>query len=258
MRVVVKIGTNVIVDKGEINLEVIYHFARTIVSFSQSHQIIVVTSGAVALGSEQFETEKSVVGKMASAAVGQPKLMNVYGKFFEPLTVAQLLYTYDDLSRRRVKVKKVIELLLQKGIILIINENDATTAQEIKKMASFGDNARLAAMVARLVDADLLVLLSDVDGLYSADPRGNSEVDLIRTVEILTKEIMAAASDLPTAKSRGGMRANLEAALLAKQGGIPTIIANGRRSRNLVEIFSGGNPGTLILARKKIEISRQR
>jgi len=250
MIIVIKIGTNVILRDDEINEHLLNNLAETLSAYQDLHQIAIVTSGAVASGAEGFDL-KNLVDNQAAAAIGQSKLMAVYGRIFGKygLRVAQLLYTYPDLVKQRTR--KVIDRLLAQGIVPIINENDPVTSDEILEMTAFGDNARLAALVARMIRADLLVLLSNVDGLYPADPRQDKQVRPIKTVRRITSRILKMASAVPSAHSKGGMRANVAAVQLAREKGIPSIIANGCRWNTLRRILEGKYPGTYFPTRRR-------
>ena len=196
------------------------------------------------------ERPKELRMKQAAAAVGQCQMMHIYDKFFAEYnhTVAQLLLTAPDLSceDRSKKFENTMKRLLELDVLPIINENDTIATEEIE----FGDNDTLAAKVAVAVGADLLILLSDIDGLYSADPHKNPKARLIPEVHEITAEVLALAGDAGSSLGTGGMQTKLRAASIATENGCDMVIANGAEPSLLYDIFDGSPVGTKFYARK--------
>ena len=265
-RIVVKLGTNVLTGGGE-GLDPIV-MAGLVHQMSELHadgvQVLIVTSGAVAAGREALRTSsarKDILFKQVLAAVGQSRLMQHYQDLFEAddIQVAQALLTKGDLLDREgyLNVRNTLEALLELGVIPIINENDVVDVAELGT-AIFGDNDNLSAMISNLVDADLLVLLSDIDGLYTADPRRNSKATLIPFVERIDKAIEALAGGSTSTKSRGGMITKIEAAKLATASGVTVVIANGFTEDVLLRLVHGEEVGTTFQPSTTKVASRQR
>ena len=219
------------------------------------HQIILVSSGAIAMGFGKLnlpERPKDVPTKQASAAVGQCELMYTYDKLFTEYnhTVAQLLITRPDITgggQRRENFHVTLERLLELGALPIINENDTISTEEI----SIGDNDTLSAMVAASIRADLLILLSDIDGLYDSDPHKNPDARLIPVVERLDDHIRALAGGSGSSLGTGGMVTKLQAAQIATEAGCEMVIANGHHPAALYDIAAGQPVGTRFLAGRK-------
>jgi len=217
-------------------------------------QITVVSSGACAAGREQVGKVRGlaeVAERQVYASIGQSRLMNAYQSLFEPhhITIAQALLTKNDLSDRSgyLNARNTLMALQHMGIICIVNENDVVAIDEIRE-AKFGDNDNLSAMVANLVDADLLLILSDVNGLYTADPqRHPDEAVLIPVVEKINRKIQALAISSHSHAATGGMVTKLAAARLATESGITVIIASGREEGVVTRISRGENIGTLFV-----------
>lgn len=252
MNIVVKVGTNTILRDGEIDVSVIDDLRWTVDFWRYyPHSILIVTSGAVACGSVVYQPSMGdIVDMQVAAAIGQSKLIETYQTVFSEsgIHIAQLLYTYSDLTGERAEANRTVLLrLLERKIVPIINENDPVVTDELQALESFGDNAKLAALVAKLIRADLLVLMTDVDGVYSADPR-TGEGRFIPEIKEINADILAMVSSVPTPGSKGGMKANVEAAEIAAKAGIRTIIANGRIKRNLHRIIAGEPIGTVFPA----------
>ena len=253
-RVVVKVGTSTLTHAtGKLNLEQLERLVRELADLRHRDiEVILVTSGAVGAGMGRLglkEKPKTIPEKQALAAIGQGILMHMYEKFFGEYgeTVAQVLLTREDITNREryLNARNTLLTLLRLGVVPIINENDTVAFEEIK----FGDNDTLASLVAGLIDADLLVLLSDIEGLYTADPRKNSEAQLIKVVEKLTPEIRELAGKPGTKLGSGGMVTKIQAARIAVDSGIPMIVTNGSREGVLKAIMQGENLGTLFLPR---------
>lgn len=254
-RLVVKIGSSTLTySTGKLNLYQLERLVREIADLKhQGLEIILVTSGAVGAGMGKLgleERPKNIPEKQALAAIGQGILMHMYEKFFSEYdkTVAQVLLTREDFMNRGryLNARNTLLTLLRLGVIPIINENDTVAFEEIK----FGDNDTLAALVSGLVDADLLILLSDIDGLYTADPRQDATAQLIKVVEELTPEIIEFAGGAGTKLGSGGMMTKLQAAKIASNSGIPMMVINGSREGIIREITQGANPGTLFMPRE--------
>ena len=258
-RIVIKLGTNILRnDDGEVALSRIYSFIDDIAKLIQGgKEVIVVTSGAVGLGKKKLNldsTEGDGV-KQACAAVGQSRLMSFYENGFglHNIPIAQILLTEDDFSvrHRYLSLRTTMNKLLEFGVVPIINQNDTVSTIELADMlagmkVSFSDNDKLSALVSSELDADLLILLSDIDGLYTANPKENSDAELIKEVNEVTDEIMKLGTDASEG-GRGGMRTKLEAARLVTRFGGKVLIANGKIPYIINKIFSGEDLGTMFL-----------
>ena len=255
LRVVVKVGTSTLThDTGRLNLHNMEHLARTLSDLEgMGHEIVLVSSGAIAIGTAKLglpERPTELRMKQAAAAVGQCTMMHVYDKLFGEYNrvVAQILLTGEDVDApvRAEHLHNTFESLLELGVIPVVNENDSVSSAEIEtgKCKVLGDNDTLSAMVARLCGADLLVLLSDIDGLYNADPRKDPEAKLIHLVTKVTPELRAAAGGAGSWRGTGGMATKLNAAELAMEAGIDMVISNGSRPEDLYGIVDGEEIGT--------------
>ena len=255
MKIVIKVGTGVLTrENGTLDGSSIVHLVSALAGLmQQGHQVVLVSSGAVGagvsvLGLPSYPQELSL--KQACAAVGQTRLMQAYENLFNHFNVdvAQLLLTAEDLKLRRRNVQAtVLRLFEHGGIIPIVNENDTVATYEIE----IGDNDTLSAIVAALIDADLLILLSDIDGLYTDDPRQNPEAEFIEQVDELTDEFMnmgkaTTGSNVGT----GGMNTKMIAAKIATSSDVDMIIANSKDIGVLHRLLSGENEGTLFVAHK--------
>ncbi len=252
-RVVIKIGSGVISDADGLDLERIATICDDVHQLRQrGYEVILVSSAAVAAG----KADLGIVGKphtiplplkQAAAAIGQSRLMRAYKDALRPhdLKAAQILLTRDDLANRRryLNARNTLMTLLEYGVVPIINENDTVVIDEIR----FGDNDNLSAMATNLVEAQLLIILSDVDGLYDSDPRHNPDAKLLSEVERLTPEIEAMAGTVGTELGTGGMTTKLKAAKRATLFGAGTAIINGRTPHNLLYLFDGHELGTYFL-----------
>ena len=254
MRIVVKIGTsNITYSTGCLNLRHIEKLVQVISDVKNAgHEIILVSSGAIAMGTGKlnFPSRPSdIAGKQACAAVGQCELMYTYDRLFGAYnhTVAQILLTAPDLANddRREKFQNTIERLLSLSALPIINENDTVATEEIE----FGDNDTLAAKVAVSSGANLLVLLSDIDGLYNKDPRGNPDADFIPEVYEINETIMSLGGGAGSKLGTGGMETKLKAARIATESGCDMIIMNGDCPENLYSILDGVKKGTRFYAK---------
>ncbi len=251
-RIVVKVGTSTLTyDTGKINFRRINDIARVLSDLRNcGYEVILVSSGAIGvamgkLGYSKKPTDTKI--KQSLAAVGQCELMAIYDRAFSEYhnTVAQILLTRSDIDiqKRMEHTKDTFNTLLSMGIIPIVNENDTVSVEEIE----FGDNDSLSAIVAKIVKADILVLFSDIDGLYSSDPRSNPDAQLISRVEDITK-VENTASGAATNVGTGGMVTKLEAAKIANGAGISMLIANGNNIDSMYDIIDGKEVGTLFKA----------
>jgi glutamate 5-kinase len=265
-RIVIKLGTNLITGgSGRLDLGVMAGLANQVAELHRKgHEIILVSSGAVAAGRELLgikDKRKDIPFKQVMASVGQNRLMNVYyGLFLEHgINVAQALLTRSDLTDRAhyLNARNTLLALMELKVVCIVNENDVVCTDELGEL-KFGDNDNLSAMVANLVDADLLILLSDVKGLYTADPQNDPEARLIPVVEKIDGKIEQMAGGAGSAHGTGGMATKIEAARLATSSGVPVIITSGSQPNVIIDAASGQSIGTFFTARdSKIE-SRQR
>lgn len=255
MRIVVKIGTSTLTHaSGCVNIRRIESLCKTISDIMNAgHSIILVSSGAIGMGVGKLnlkERPKDIAGKQAAAAVGQCELMYIYDKEFTSYnhTVAQILLTAPDLENpdRHAKFNNTMERLLELGVLPIINENDTVATEEIE----FGDNDTLAAKVAESIKADLLILLSDIDGLYTADPHKDPDAKLIEEVKELTPEIEALAGGAGTSRGTGGMVTKIRAAKISTESGCDMIIANGSSPELLYNVIDNKRFGTRFFSRK--------
>lgn len=261
---VVKVGTSTLTrDNGSMKLRSIDRLAMVLADLhGRGHQIILVSSGAIGVGVGKLglgERPRELRVKQAVAAVGQCELMHIYDKLFGEYgaTVAQILLTDEDVEdpRRAEHLENTFSALLELGCIPVVNENDSVSAAEIEtgQARVLGDNDSLSAIVARLCRADVLVLLSDIDGLYDADPHKNPDARLIRRVNRVTDELRAAAGGAGTARGTGGMQTKLNAAELAMAAGVDMIITNGASPETLYDIAEGREAGTRFCAGEEEE-----
>jgi glutamate 5-kinase len=247
-RLVVKVGSGLVTTPGAgAAPERIETLAADIVSIREGRRIVLVTSGAIASGTARLklpERPRSIPEKQAAAAVGQSALMWQYEAAFgrHQVQVGQVLLTAQDISDRAryLNAKNTLLALLKFDVLPVVNENDTVAVEEIK----VGDNDNLSALVASLIDADLLVLLTDVDGLYTDDPSRNASARKVDTVEAITDEIARLAHDRADRISVGGMATKLQAARKAAAAGVPMIIANGRTAQVLTRLLRGEPLGT--------------
>jgi glutamate 5-kinase len=262
-RVVIKVGSAVLTSSGGgLDQKRIEQLAKEIVSIMEERrEVVLVSSGAIAAGLAKLGLKKSkgmpLPLKQAAAAVGQSGLMWMYEKTFgaHGKKVAQVLLTREDLSNRSrfLNARNTLHTLLEYGVIPIINENDTVAVDEIK----FGDNDNLSGMVVQLTDADLLVILSDIDGLYTADPRVHADARFIPLVEKITAEMERGAGDALSGVGTGGMRSKIMAAKKVGAYGVPMVILNGKRPGMIAALFDGREAGTLFLPRLEKMDSRK-
>ena len=249
MRVVIKIGTSTLTyANGSVNIRRMAMLCRAISDMKNAgNEVIIVSSGAIGMGVGKLHLPKrptDIATKQAAAAVGQCELMYIYDKEFAEHnhTVAQILLTAPDLEceDRHAKFDATVNKLLELSVIPIINENDTIATEEIE----FGDNDTLSARIAASVGADLLVLLSDIEGLYTKDPRKHSDATLIPEIRGVTDEIMALGEGAGSALGTGGMQTKLRAARIANAAGCDMIITNGAYPERLYKILDGEPVGT--------------
>lgn len=257
MRIVVKVGTSTLAHPtGRLNIQRVEELVKVLSDLKNAgHEMVLVSSGAIGMGVGKLmlkERPKDMETKQAAAAVGQCELMYTYDKLFTEYnhTVAQILLTGDDIEHidRRKNFENTMMRLLELGVLPIINENDSISTEEIE----IGDNDRLGAIVARSVRADLLILLTDIDGLYTADPHKDPNGKLIPFVEELTSEIMQLAGGTGTKQGTGGMMTKLLAAKIATEANVEMIIANGKKPNILYRIVDGEQVGTKFICQNKV------
>ncbi len=265
-RIVVKFGTSLLTSGTDhLDLPVMTNLVQQVAQLHrQGKEIIIVSSGAIAAGREKFRgipERKNTPFKQVLASVGQSHLMHTYEQLFSQhgIIIAQALLTKADMSDRSgyLNARNTLLALTELGVICIVNENDIVALDEIEEF-KFGDNDNLSAMVANLIDADLLVLLTDIGGLYTADPRLQPEAQLIRRVDKIDTEIERLASSTTSHQARGGMVTKIEAAKLATSSGVSVIIADGRDPDVLARISNGEDIGTLFPAQGGKVQSRKR
>lgn len=255
MRIVVKVGTSTLAHStGNMNLRRIERLCKVLSDLKNAgYEVVLVSSGAIGMGVGKLslkERPRDIPTKQAAASVGQCELMYAYDKLFSEYnhTVAQILLTGSDIdhAERRQNFRNTLFRLLELGALPIINENDTVATEEIV----IGDNDTLGAIVARELHADLLVLLSDIDGLYTADPHKNPDAKLIPQVDRLTPEVFALAGGNGSALGTGGMVTKLRAAQISTEAGTDMVIANGQNPDILYDILDGKPVGTRFLARR--------
>lgn len=255
-RVVIKVGTSSLTyDNGKINLRRIDKLCKVLSDLQNSgKEIVLVSSGAVGVGVGKLGLKKRpklIREKQAVASVGQCELMFMYDKLFGEYnnTVSQILLTRQvmDDPHKKQNVTNTFTTLLEMGIIPIVNENDTVAIDELEG-TNFGDNDMLSAIVAKVIDADLLVILTDIDGLYDCNPKNNPNAKLITNVPTITPQVKEMAGDSTSNRGTGGMITKLTAAELATKAGIPTVVMNGSNPKKLYDLFDGKQVGTLFEA----------
>jgi len=256
MRIVVKVGTSTLAHAtGRLNIQRMERLCRVLSDLKNAgHEIILVSSGAIGMGVGKLNLPgrpADMPSKQAAAAVGQCELMYTYDKQFTEYshTVAQLLLTGEDIKseQRSRNVRNTLSRLLELGALPIINENDAVATDEIGVENTIGENDSLSAIVAAAIGADLLVLLSDIDGLYDKDPRRHPDARLIPTVERVDDELFTLAEDSSTGLGTGGMITKLSDSGIATEAGCEMVIANGSKPEVLYDIAAGRPAGTRFL-----------
>ena len=270
-RIVVKVGTAVLTDSqngGGLNLPVMADLVRQISHLRNrlNAEVIFVTSGAIAAGRQELRqaglqlAERDIPSRQALAAIGQGRLIHAYQQMFEiyGVHVAQALLTIDDLAERQpyLNVRNTLAALLDMGVVPILNENDVVAVDEIGEV--FGDNDRLSALVANLVDADLLVILTDTDGLYTADPHRNPDATLVPVVDRVDERIQAMVGVHRNPWARGGMPTKIEAARLVTSAGIAMVLSSGRADNAILRAARAEPVGTLFRpAGEKLEARKR-
>ncbi|MFC4892714.1 glutamate 5-kinase [Pseudofrancisella aestuarii] len=256
-RIVIKIGTSTLThSSGLLNIDRIEKIVRQLSDLhNQGYEVVLVTSGAVGAGMGKLNLSnkpKTLPEKQAVAAVGQVALTHLYQKLFSEYgkNIGQLLLTKDDIANREryLNARNTFFALINKGVIPVVNENDAVVVDEIK----VGDNDTLSALVASLVEADLLVILSDIDGLYTANPKVDSSAKFLDTVLHISAEIKAMAGGAGSKFATGGMATKLKAGEIATKSGTNMIIACGENPQNIRKIIDGEDIGTLFLKDSKL------
>ncbi len=252
-RIVVKVGSNVLTCQQGLNLPIIDALSKEIIRLERNGQeVILVSSGAMAAGVRKLAIAKrpeAIPARQAVAAVGQAGLILSWEKALarHRKKVAQMLLTAEDMTSRKryLNARNTLNTLLEWGVLPIINENDTVMVDEIR----FGDNDNLAAVITLLMDADILINLTDIDGLYDRDPRTHENAELIPNIETIGREIERYAGDIPGALGTGGMLSKIRAARKVTAAGIPMIIANGKTGGVLTTIFEGRPTGTFFKPR---------
>ena len=252
-RIVVKVGTSTLAyGTGGLNLRRIERLAEVLSDIKNSgREVILVSSGAIGVGAGvlgMMNRPSDTKDRQAAAAVGQCELMNYYGQLFHKYghNVAQILLTKDtiDVEKSKENARNTFQTLLDYGVLPIVNANDTVSTEE----TDCGDNDTLSAIVATLVEADLLIMLSDIDGLFDSDPRKNEHAKMIRVVKDIDEDILQTASGAGTKNGTGGMVTKLSAAKIATSAGIHTCINNGKHPEILYDILDGKETGTLFVA----------
>ena len=262
MKIVVKVGTSTLAHPtGRLNIRHVEELVKVLSDLKNAgHQLILVSSGAIGMGVGKLNLPgrpADMPTKQAAAAVGQCELMYTYDQLFSKYnhTVAQLLLTGEDVNfpQRRHNFENTMNRLLELNALPIVNENDAVATDEVGVATTIGENDTLSAIVACCVDADLLVLLSDIDGLYTADPRRNPDAALVPEVREISPEIEALAGSPGSALGTGGMATKLKAARMVMEQGCDMVIANGERPELLYDIVAGRHTGTRFVGRRETQ-----
>ncbi|SNB47854.1 glutamate 5-kinase [Geobacter sp. DSM 9736] len=251
-RVIIKVGSRVLTrDDGCLDATVIARIADELSQLrAEGREVVLVSSGAVAAGRHALaggDRPRTIPQKQAAAAIGQPRLMHAYEEAFSRFgaSVGQVLLTREDLANRQrfLNARATLDTLLAEGVVPIINENDTVAVEEIK----FGDNDNLSALVTTLAEGDLLIIMTDIDGFYDANPRTNPEAKLIPLVRSITREMELAAGGSGSAVGTGGMVTKLAAAKKVCRSGVPVIMLNGRKPGSLSRALADEETGTLFL-----------
>lgn len=266
MRVVVKLGTSTVTHAtGQFNIRRMELLCKTLADLhGAGHDVVLVSSAAIAMGVSKLRLPgrpDDIPGRQAAAAVGQCELMYNYDRLFSSHnhTVGQMLLTADDIHHpeRRQHVEATLFRLLELGVIPVINENDTVATDELEG-GVIGDNDTLSAEVAVMAKADLLVLLSDIPGLFTADPRSDENARLIPRVTELTEDILQAAGGAGSGFATGGMKTKLAAAQLLQKHGIDMVITNGQNPESLYEVVAGLPVGTRFSFKRQVEVEDER
>jgi glutamate 5-kinase len=259
-KVVIKIGTNVLTRLGTVQIDAAYitRITGQIAELRRTgRHVVLISSGAIGMGAGQLALAsriKDIKMRQACAAIGQPLLMAAYRKAFARygVTVAQVLLTAQVLNNRRtyLNLRNSIEKLLELGAVPVLNENDSVSTDEIG--SAFGDNDALSALVASKIDADLLIMLSDIDALYDKDPRRFADAEPVPTVYEVTPQLVRSAGGTAGARGTGGMKSKLEAAKIAANAGCRMVLADGRAKNIIAHIMAGEEIGTIFMPRRKL------
>ena len=254
-KIVVKVGTSTLTNSaGKLNHDKIRALAKELTALrKQGKEIVLVTSAAISAGMERLgltERPTTIPGKQAAAAVGQGILMQIYEKMFAEYgqIVAQILMTREDSVKRNryANIRSTFNALFSKGIIPVVNENDAVSIDELK----IGDNDTLSAQVASIVDADLLIILTDIDGVYTANPQEDPQAELIHEINVIDEKLEMAAGGAGSKHGTGGMFTKIQAAKIAVSSGIAMVVVSGEQEDVVARVLQGEKLGTLFLSRK--------
>lgn len=256
--IIIKVGTNTLSKDGGVNSGYISSMAEQISELLKAgKEAVIITSGAIGMGAGKLnitETVTAIQMRQACAAVGQPLLMTEYRKAFDKLglTCAQVLLTAEVLNNRKtyLNLKNSIQTLLKLGVIPVLNENDCVATDEIG--TAFGDNDKLSALVASKLDADVLIILTDIDGLYDKNPKEFANAQLVKVVYEITPEIIKSAGAKGSTFSTGGMKTKIEAAKIAANAGCRIVLANGKAKNVIAKIIAGEDIGTVFLPKRKL------
>lgn len=259
-RIVVKVGTSTMTNEnGSVDLRIMDKLTQVLSEVENGgDEVILVSSGAISVGVSKMrlpERPKEIRMKQACAAVGQCELMHLYDKFFSEygILTAQILLTGEDVltEEKKQNLKNTFSALLENRIIPIVNENDSVSYAQIETAKKvFGDNDTLSALVAVLCEADQLIILSDVEGLYDGDPRGDKPVSLIHRVDVIDDRVRSLVGGAGTDRGRGGMQTKLEAAEIVTANGIPMTVLLGSDPTKIYDALDGRDVGTFFSARK--------
>ena len=258
-RIAIKIGTNTLSKDGEVDSG----YIRSLVSevnelVKGGREVVIITSGAIGMGAGKLKLAEKVSGiqmRQACAAIGQPLLMTEYRKAFDKfgITCGQVLLTAEVLNHRQtyLNLKNAIETLLKLGTVPVLNENDCISTDEIG--TAFGDNDKLSALVASKLDADVLIILSDIDALYDKDPKKFDDAKPIKAVYEITPEILKSAGAKGSTFATGGMKSKIEAAKIAANAGCRIVLADGRIKKVVTKIIEGKDIGTVFMPKRKLD-----
>ena len=257
-RIVVKIGTSTLAKEGGVNVVYVRRIAEQISSLlGTGREVLIVSSGAIGMGAEQLKLAdkiKNTKMRQACAAIGQPLLMAEYKKALARfgITVAQVLLTAEVLNNRKtyLNLRNSIETLLKLGVVPVLNENDSVSTEEIG--STFGDNDKLSALVASKIDADLLIMLSDIEALYDKDPRRFADAKPIAAVYEITEDIIKNAGCKGSKYATGGMKTKIEAAKIASNAGCRIVLADGKAREVIFRIVAGEEIGTVFMPKRRL------
>lgn len=257
-RIAVKIGTNTLSKDGAVDSSYICSVAEQVAELVKSgRQVVLITSGAIGMGAGRLKIPSPVTeikSRQACAAVGQPLLMTEYRKAFDKfgLTCGQVLLTAEVLNKRQtyLNLRNAIETLFKLGVIPVLNENDCVATDEIG--TAFGDNDKLSALVASKLDADVLIMLSDIDALYDKDPRKFDDAKPVKVVYEITDAVVKSAGSRGSKFAAGGMKSKIEAAKIAANAGCRIVLADGRIKNVITKIIAGEDIGTVFMPKRKL------